>query len=92
LLARAEVKVNPGLGEPIVLVVHHPADRTCGTAVDGYRALLTEPDQVRAVDLGRIAASLESLVDAETDTAWHAALCDRYLDLDLSAPLLDLPR
>jgi hypothetical protein len=90
LLAVAESAAHPQLGAPTVLVVHHPEDPHCDQNVLGYRQLLADRSAVQAVDLGRIAAALRSVVDTDSDRQWLTDLEDRYLNLELSAPLADL--
>ncbi|MCC5952039.1 MAG: hypothetical protein JJU45_08075 [Acidimicrobiia bacterium] len=90
LLARAEAKALT-LGTTTVLVVHHPNDPHCATVVDDYRGLLRDPSAVRAADLQVVH---DALVDAvthdEAQAAWLDALRERYLDLALSEPLVEV--
>jgi hypothetical protein len=90
LLAVAECAANPELGIPTVLVVHHPEDPHCDQNVLGYRQLLADQSTVQAVDLGRFAAALRTVVDMDSDRQWLSDFEDRYLNLGLSAPLVDL--
>jgi hypothetical protein len=89
LLAEAESKAHRELGAPIVLVVHHPDDPKCAEAVDGYRALLVDPDVVLAVDIAAIADALARHASAPTDAEWLQDFRDRYLNLNLSQELAD---
>lgn len=90
LLAQAESRVLPEVGEPIVLVVHHPGDPKCSEVVDGYRALLINPDPVRAVDIAVITDALAGHVDEVDDVRWLQDFRDRYLNLKLSQDLVGL--
>ncbi len=84
---------HPGGGSswPKVMVVHHPLDAKCIAAVDGYRGLLAEPDDVVRVDLQGVVDSLRRLAgDDPRHCRWIDRLEERYLRLDLSEPLLRL--
>lgn len=85
LLARAEAATHPSLGEPTVLVVHHPDDPHCAGDVNEYRTLLCNDASCIGLDLGRILAALRGLIDANSPhAAWLDAFDDRYLRLNLS--------
>lgn len=93
LLARAESTAHPKLGPSTVLIVHHPLDPHCRTNVDGYRQLLQDPATVKAVDLGGIRDALSDLVKGDDyQGRWLTDLSDRYLNLRLSDPLVELRR
>jgi len=85
LLALAESAAIPNLGEPIVLVVHHPADPGCVANVDGYRKLLVDEQSCRRLDLGMIVGVLAGLVEpGSPDAEWAGRFADRYVRLELS--------
>jgi hypothetical protein len=91
MLAEAEAKDITELGTPRCLVVHHPLDPHCATNVAGYRALVTDQSSVEAVDLRVIVEELERLVENDPpNQRWLRDFRTRYLDLELSAPLLDV--
>jgi hypothetical protein len=93
MLALAESARNPELGTPSVLVVHHSDDPQCQPNVAGYQRLLSARESVKAVDLARTLSVLGDGVVGDTEQeAWVADMRDRYVNLDLSAPLLNLPR
>lgn len=77
---------------PKAIVVHHPLDTKCIDAIDGYRSLLTDPDDVVGVDLRKVVDTLRRLVDGDPrQREWIDRLDERYLRLDLSEPLVGLP-
>lgn len=88
LLARAEA-AQRSLGEPIVLVVHHPDDPHCATNVAGYQRLLCEPVGCRSVDIGTVIAAVREA--APSGDEWIDRFTDRYLRLDLSDGLVTCP-
>lgn len=91
LLALAELTQHPEVGQPTVLVVHHPSDPHCATNVAGYQELLSDPNTCRAVDLGEIVAVLRPVVaDQPEHHDWLERVEERYLRLDMSAPLISL--
>ena len=49
-----------------MLVDHHRLDTHCRPNVDGYGALLTDPQAVRALDLEQIRTALAGLVGVTT--------------------------
>lgn len=91
MLGSAESRRH-GLGDVLVLVVHHPLDPHCSNNVEGYRSLVASPDRIRPIGLDRIVESLESAVERRPQARrWLDDLRDRYLDLTLSEPLTRLP-
>lgn len=93
MLALAESARSPDLGTPSLLVVHHGDDPHCQPNVAGYQELLSDRESVKAVDLATALNVLGEAVVGDTDqAAWVADMHDRYVNLDLSAPLLRLPR
>ncbi len=88
LLALAEADRYRELGEPHLLVVHHPLDPDCRANVSRYRQLLNDPTAIRTADLAVICAALAPLVESDHEhEAWAARLYDRYLDLGQSEGL-----
>jgi hypothetical protein len=82
---------KPELGEPAVLVVHHPRDDHCVRSVDGYRKLLSNPESCQAIDLARIVEALRPMVATQpTHQKWLQRFEERYLWLELSEPLQGL--
>ena len=91
LLAIAEETAHPEIGKPTLLVIHHPADPHCATNVAGYRALLTDPAQCQAFDLASVVNVLRPMMsDGSENAAWLNRFDERYLKLELSAPLTAL--
>jgi hypothetical protein len=78
------------LGPVTVLVVHHALDPSCAEAIDGYRQLLHDPEQVRPVDLGAFYAAVSAATLSEADARWIDEVRIRYLDLHRSAPLVTI--
>lgn len=67
------------------VVVHHPLDDRCRTAVDGYVAHLADLDaSFRAHTLDHIVGTWKLLVEKPAHQQWLADFADRYVNLDLS--------
>ncbi len=81
------------LGDVYVFVVHHPLDPHCEANVEGYRSLVTVPDQVASLPLDRLVEAIVDVAGEDVETRqWLEDFQDRYLRLELSGPLHRLPR
>ena len=67
------------------IVVHHPDDARCATAIAGYRELLQDADGIfGSLTLAEIVTAWRPLVAGTKHRSWLVDFADRYLNLGLS--------
>ncbi len=67
------------------IVVRHPLDTRCATAIQRYGQLLTDPNRVLVdLPLDRLVDAWTPLTNATDHCEWTANLADRYVNLHLS--------
>jgi hypothetical protein len=85
LAKRLAARPEQGYTSSLVVVAHHPHDRSCSAAVEGYRSLVVEPDsEVVARSLEQIADRWQPLVDGTASEPWLQDFRTRYLELERS--------
>ena len=84
LLVESIRQAEPGL-LGCEIVVHHPNDDRCRTAIEGYREFLASPDDTfGSFTLGQIVSAWKKLITTPAQRKWLNDFQDRYLNLELS--------